>query len=410
MLKDQIKKMIESKEAELKALKERSQKSEDVKELRSLNEDIDKIVGELNQLKTMYGEADQPADPNPDQGGARGFDPLAAMLMRNGGQPDRANLEERAKKFAESDRETISNEETRAALLVSGGKVAQPVGVDGIRDTWADVSSIVDLVKIVDCSGMGGGYKIAYETTGSTAASKTEGNTAATESGPAFDILTITATDRALVSYISNKVRKQSPLAYEQKVRESAMNALRKEASKIIISALQTSTIVETYNIGLTGSTGKTGVLDEKFLRKLTLLYGGDETVAGGAVLILNKKDLIALGDIRGTNEKKAVYEITPNAQNPNTGIIKDGGLAVRYIINNNCPALSGTAQTSSAIKGIYYGNPQAIELCLFSDYEVKASEDYKFAEDMLTIRGTVSLGAGMGVYKGFVVAEIPAS
>lgn len=412
LVKDQIKELIDAKEEQLKELREKANKSEDVKELRGLTEDVDKVIKELNKLKEMYANADKPADQQPGQEGgsegARGFDPIAAMEMRNGKK--QKEVEERAKKFAETNHETISNKEVRAAILVSGGSIAQPVGVDGINDTWATVSSIVDLVKVVDASNMGGGYKIAYEITDSNAASKTEGNTAATESEPTFGVLTVNATDKALVSYISNKVRKQSPLTYEDKVRTSAMNALRKEASKAIIDALKSSTIAQTFDVGVTGSASKTGVLDEKFLRKLTLTYGGDETVAGGAVLILNKKDLIALGDIRGTNEKKAVFEITPNPQNPNTGIIKDGGLAVRYVINNNCSALSGTTQTASAIKGIYYGNPQAIELALFSDYEVKTSEDYKFAEDLLAVRGTVSLGAGMGVYHGFVVAQIPAN
>lgn len=407
-LKEQIKQMLDNKEKELNDVKERSKKSESVEELRTLNEDINKIISELNALKEAYAEADKPADEGGNQGD-RKLDPMAIMDMRNGlkGKDDK---EARAKKFAEADRETITNAEARAALLVSGGTIAQPVGVDGINDIWPTVSSIVDIVKVVDASGMGGGYKIAYEITDSNAATKTEGTTAATESEPTFGILTVTATDKALVSYISNKVRKQSPLTYEQKVRDSAMNALRKEASKAIIEALKSSTITQTMDIGVTGSTSKTGVLDAGFLRKLTLNYGGDETVAGGAVLILNKKDLIALGDIRGTNEKRPVFKITPNAQNPNTGLIEDGGLAVRYVINNNCSALSGTTQTSSAIKGIYYGNPQAIELALFSDYEVKTSEDYKFAEDLLAVRGTVSLGAGMGVYHGFVVAQIPAT
>lgn len=401
MLKETLKSMIDAKEKQLKEIKERAKTTEDIKELRSLNEDVDRIVAELTELKKAYGEADAPA-PAPE--GGRSFDPMATLEVRSGGTP--SEVEARAKKFAETNRETISNAEARAAILVSGGKIAQPVGVDGINDTWPTVSSIVDLVTIVDASNMGGGYKVAYEVTDSSAATKTEGNTAATESEPTWDILTITATDKALVSYISNKVRKQSPLTYEQKTRDAAMNALRKEASKAIITALSSSTITETFNVGLSGTNG---VLDEKFLRKLTLTYGGDETVAGGAVLILNKKDLIALGDIRGTSEKRPVFKITPNAQNPNTGLIEDGGLAVRYVINNNCPALSGTAQTTSAIKGIYYGNPKAIELALFSDYEVKTSEDYKFAEDMLAIRGTVSLGAGMTMYKGFVVAQIPA-
>lgn len=126
-------------------------------------------------------------------------------------------------------------------------------------------------------------------------------------------------------------------------------------------------------------------------------------------MLFINKKDLIALGDVRG-NDKKPVYEITPDAGNPNTGIIRDGGLAVKYCINNNCAALNGTAQPAKSgadVMGCFYGNPTALELAMFSDYEVATSEDYKFANDLLAVRGTASLGAGVGVYHGFVVAKI---
>ena len=51
----------------------------------------------------------------------------------------------------------------------------------------------------------------------------------------------------------------------------------------------------------------------------------------------------------------------------------------------------------------MFYGNPQTIELAMFGNYEVATSEDYKFGQDMLTVRGTASMGAAMGVYKGFV-------
>lgn len=81
MLKENIKKLIDKKEAELKAIRERSQKSEDVAELRSLNEDIDNIISELTDLKAMYGEADQPA-PEPDADDERKFNPLSAMQAR----------------------------------------------------------------------------------------------------------------------------------------------------------------------------------------------------------------------------------------------------------------------------------------------------------------------------------------
>lgn len=411
-MKNSMEKMLATKYEQRDVLNSRMVESDDKEERAEVGRTLKSLQNEIAEVERWLKDMDEPEDgaamqqDRPQDG--RSFNPVSTMEMRNG-ENKQNEVEARAKKLAETNRMTLSNKEARASILVSGGNIAQPVGVGGINGLYPQVSSIVDLVKIVDASGMGGGYKIAYQITDAAAATKTEGS-AATESEPTFGVLTVTATDKALVSYISNKVRKQTPLAYEQKVLDSAMTALRKAASEMIVSALESSTITETLDIAVTGTSTKTGVLDEKFLRKITLSYGGDEAVMGGAVLMLNKADLIALGDIRGTNEKLPVYKITPNATDPNTGIIEDGGLAVRYVINNNCKTLSGTTQTTSAIKGIFYGTPQAIELAMFSDYEIATSEDYKFAEDMLAVRGTASMGAGLGVYHGFVVAQIPAN
>ena len=403
-MKKSVENLLKTKFEQRDALNARLIESESKEERAEVGETLKSLQNEIAEVERWLKDMDKPAEDAPADGGQRSFNPVAATECRNGVAENEA--EKRAKKFAETNKMVVSNKEARASLLVSGGTIAQPVGVDGINGLYPQVSSIVDLVKVVDASGMGGGYKVAYQITDAEAAAHTEGS-AASESEPTFGIKTITANDKALISYISNKVRKQSPLTYEEKVRESAMTALRKAASAMIVAELEASDITQTMDITVTATKG---VLDAGFLRKITLSYGGDESVMGGAILMLNKQDLIALGDIRGTENKLPVFKITPNASNPNTGIIEDGGLAVRYVINNNCKALSGTAQTSSAIKGIFYGAPQAIELAMFSDYEVKTSEDYKFAEDMLAVRGTASMGAGLAMYHGFVVAQIPAN
>lgn len=382
-MRDKIKAMLDAKNARIDELRAKNEAAQTIEELRSIEAETATLIEERNGLQEMYENFDAPAVTE-----TRKLEVEKTMEMNNNNAVEINATEERAKAFAASHKMTIENKEARAAVLVSGGTITQPVGVSGINGVYPQVSSIVDMVKIVDASNMGGGYKIAYEKTTADAAAHTEGGEI-TESEPAFGLLTVTAADKALVSYISNKVRRQSPLTYEQKVRESAMTALRKAASKMIVDALTASDITEQLNIS---------AIDHTTLRKIALSLGGDEAVVGSAVLLLNKADLIAFGDARGTNEKKAVYEITPDTANPNTGIIKDGGLSVRYVINNNCPAFA-TAEG----KCMFYGNPQAIELAMFGDYEVATSEDYKFGQDMLTVRGTASMGAAMGVYKGFV-------
>lgn len=299
--------------------------------------------------------------------------------------PAKHTDEERAAAaFAKTNRMTIGAEQSRAALI-SSGKLATPTKVDGINDVvGAHVSSIIDLVKVVNCVGMGT-HRVAYVAADAGAAGTQAEGSAAAEGGATYAYVDIKPTSVAVVDYISKQAKKQTPLQYSCKVREQALIALRKKAAAIATAALTASTLV-------TAAKGSGAAISEKTLRNIALSYGGDESVVGGAVLFLNKADLLAFGDVRGTQDKKPVYEITPDAANPNTGTIKDGGLSVRYCINSNLTA--GT---------MYYGNPQALELDLFSDYEIKVSEDYAIIKLMDTIVGDVEIGADVVAAGGFV-------
>lgn len=293
------------------------------------------------------------------------------------------SAEERAAKdFADTHRMTVGAEQSRA-LLISSGTLAQPTEVSGINDIpGAKVSSIIDLVKVVNCVGMGT-YRVAYvDADAAAAANQTEGEAIATATLGAFKFVDIRPESVAVLDYISKQVKKQTPLQYAAKVKEQAMLALRKKAASIVTSALVSSEL----NTAISGK-----AIDASTLRAITLNYGGDESVIGGAHLVLNKADLLKFGDVRGTNEKKALYEIIPDG-NGNTGTIKEGGVSVRYILNSNIA--EGT---------LLYGNLQALELGLFSDYEIAVSEDFAFDKLMEAIRGDVELGAGVTVKGGFI-------
>ncbi len=204
-----------------------------------------------------------------------------------------------------------------------------------------------------------------------------------------FAFKTLTPETITTISYISKQVMKQSPLDYKAKVEKNAKIALRKAVSEYIITKLLAS------DLKVEKSLAK---IDEKTLRTIALTYGGDEAVSGNATLFLNKNTLVALGDVRGTSEKKAVYEITPDATNPNVGIIKDGGLSVAYCLNEKI-----------ADNTLVYGQAVKFELDLFSNYEIKVSEDFKFDTGMLAIRGDVEIGGDVVYKNGFIVASVSA-
>lgn len=323
--------------------------------------------------------------------------------------------EERAKKFADTNRMVISSGETRSILISTGG-LAKPTDVGGINEPTNVLSSIIDLVTVEDLNGVGS-YKEAYMTAWQTAGKATDG-TASQDTDPGFRSVAINPILIDTLSYISKNVRRQTPLLYEEKVRKGALIALKKKVVEYIIkgngstepfgiyNAVNTEEVPEsmTQELLLSSST-----FDDKLLRKIVFSYGGDENIGPGARLFLCKDDLIAFGDVRGTNEKKAVYEITPDGTNPNIGTIKDGGLTVPYVICSDVAKLTGISQGVAKVKTMIYGAPGAYKLGLFGDYEVGVSEDYKYAEGLLTIKGEVMVGGNVVMDKGFVVVTLAA-
>ena len=427
MVKNKIAKLIEQKKAQLDKLKERSRVSEDIQELRSLNEDIDSLIEELNNLKEMYGEMDEPVseekpaesekpvdEEKPDENevqSTRGMKMVGIMETRKSNE-----VEERAKAFATSGKLKIENGETRATLL-SGGQIATPTKVGGINEPGPQVSSIVDMVTIEDMTGIGS-YKEAYIDSWQSANAAVEG-TASAATDPSFKTVQINPFLLDTLTYVSREIRKQTPLQYEEKVRQGALIALRKKVAEWIVNGNGTSAPygiknavnTESSPVSMTKTLNVTeAAIDDKTLRRIVFEYGNDEAIGTNAVLFLNKADLIAFGDVRGTNEKGAVYEIIPDGSNPNTGVIKDGGLTVKYCINSNLTALSASTRGTSAIQTMVYGDPSCYKLGLFGDYEVNVSEDYKFAEGLLAIRGEAMVGGNVVVKNGFVVVTLSAT
>lgn len=396
-VKETLQKIVSKRNAELDEIKARldaleklNEISEDEQELKAASEELDalkakkeELEAELEEVNKQIAELDQPADEQPQENNQR---KLNFMKREERNTMTREQLEMRANEFVKSRSTQFNNEELRS-VLVSSGQVATPTEVSGINDGFNRVSSILDLVKVVNCAGMGAN-RVAYVLNAPAGAAHVEG-AAITETDPAFGYVDIKPTTYAVMSAISKEAKKQTPLQYESKVRELALIGLRKVAAKAVTDKVVASTLATELTLS---------ALDQQALRKIAFNYGGAEGIEGEAYLFLNKADLIKLGDVRGSNEKKAVFEITPSAQNPNTGTIKDGGLVVNYCINNDLA--SGT---------LLYGQPHNIELDLFSNYEVEVSSDFYFNKLMDAIRGDVQLGADVVAKDGIVKVTVTA-
>ena len=405
-MKDFLEKLIKAKEAREAEIKEAIKTAEDADQVRSLGTELETVQTEIRDAKAQLASLEKA----PEQ---RGFNPLAAFSLEN---KTGEETEKRAKAFAESGRMTIEGTEARAILL-NTGSLAKPTKVSGINNAQNTVSSIIDQVRVEDATGMGED-KEAYVKSIQSAGMATDG-TASTPSDPVFRTAAIKPFLIDTLTYVSREISKQTPLRYAEKVQELAMQALRTKAAKLIVSgngSTEPYGIINAVNTEQTPEaiyeslTLDSNVIDATTLRKIVFSYGGNENIGANAVLYRNKADLIAFGDVRGGSEKKAIYEIIPDGTNPNTGVIKEGGLAVPYCINSECTALSGATKGSTPIKTMIYGDPTNYKLDLFGDYEVRVSEEYKFGERMLAILGEVMLGGNITFDKGFVVVTLAAN
>ena len=258
------------------------------------------------------------------------------------------------------------------------------------------------MVLVVEAEGMAKD-SVPYEKTGSDADVGEDGKPPA-ESTPNYGIAEINPVLVNTLSYVSKHIKNLTPLNYQERVANSALNALRTKVGKLIVTGDPKAAKAEICGILKAdaieaNSDVEISAIDATTLRKIALNYGGDENVVGDCVLVLNKKDLVAFGDVRGTNEKKAVYEIIYDKGSATTGTIKDGGLAVRFTINSACKALEDAAAGDYTMA---YGKSLTYQLDLFSGYTVEVSKDYKFAEGLLAVLGEVMVGGNVIAHNGW--------
>lgn len=326
------------------------------------------------------------------------------------------DAEQRAQRFATEHRMEITTEALSRSLTLSGGNIAQPTRVSGINPGQNIVSGIVDMVRVVNADGMGED-SVAYEVSGGqTAATKKDDGNAPAATDPTLKIAKITPTLVTTLSYVSRNIQRTTPLNYQERVSAGALNALRAKTGTLIVTGNPAAEIPEPTGILKAaaiqeGSDIEIDKIDATTLRKIALKYGGAKNVEGGGVLLLNKDDLIAFGDVRGTNEKKAVYEIEFSEQSTTTGTIKDGGLAVKFCIvdDDGLPALSASG-TAAGSYCMAYGKPLAYQLDLFGPYTVEVSRDYKFAEGLLAVMGEAMIGGNVVTENGFIRVKKKAS
>ena len=308
------------------------------------------------------------------------------------------------------------------AVTLATGTLAQPTGAGStIRDALGyGVGAIIDQVYVQDLTGMAAYLEpyVISEPDAQGAKVSTAAGTARTASAdPTFGVAKISPYELTTTSYVDRNIARLTPANYYAKVFNMAMKAMRRDTVKMIFNGdgqptndmfgIKTAKNMAGANIF---ATLNVSAVNEDLLTELMFAYGGDEELGGNCRLYLNKKDLQAFGKIRGTNEKRRLYDIVPDASNPNIGTIREGGTIVPYSISKQLTPLSESTAGSAAIPSMVYGDPMNYELGMFGGYTVRVDESIKGVERMLTILGDAMVGGNLIVDKGFVVATLPAN
>lgn len=267
--------------------------------------------------------------------------------------------------------------------LLSTGQIATPTAVGGINGLAEIGVGIVDDVKAVALTG-NGAYKVGYKATNAAAAAVTDGQPISS-TGPTFGVVTINPAEWGTLDTISNQVKKVSPLAYEAEVEASALIALREYASDKIIGAVQASDLKGTI----------TQAIDKDYLTGLLLSY---TSIAGKGevVLYLNQTDLKALGAVRGTNEKRRLFDITFDPGTTKSGIISENGMACKFRVIDKLT--TGTQ---------LFGQPKTIEMPMWDGYKIDTDEGGKYFEaNMIAVRGLQTANADLCAKNGMYVVS----
>lgn len=309
---------------------------------------------------------------------------------------------------------TFSAEEVRSALFnsvtLATGSLVEPERVGTtIHDNLGTISSILDQVSVVDlegCNAISEPILWAEQAAQSnTVASKA--GVARTATDPVFKSAKIAPYEVTVTSFVDRNLSRLTPIAYEAKIRELAMRALRREVAKLIYTGagtdmygIKTGVTTDGSNLFSTKNLSKT--ISATTLSDLVFSYGGAEELDGSARLYLTKADLQAFGAIRASDGRR-LFEISVDAGNPNSGRITDGGLIVPYTLTSSLSTHSGA---SAGTLTMCYGNPRLYELGLFGPYSIRVDESVKAVERMNAILGDVFIGGNLVAKDAFVVAS----
>lgn len=274
-----------------------------------------------------------------------------------------------------------------------------------VKESFNDVSSLIDRVKIVPLEG-GESYSRGYVKAYGDGAGATAEGADYNPTEPTFGYVQISKQKITAYTEEPEEMIKLPNADYDGIVEGSVTKAVRRYIVRQILigdgstgklkgifhnpAKAEEQVINPATDIELT-------TIDDTTLDEIIYSYGGEEEVEAVAVLILNKKDLKAFAKHRDKQGRKT-YVIVNHG---NTGTID----SVPYVINSACKAISDAA-TAAGDYLMAYGPLENYELAIFSDIDAKKSTDYKFKQGQIAYRADIFVGGAVAAYNGFVRAK----
>ena len=422
-----FKEMIKRLEERRSALVAKSEKCDNVEELRSIHDQLQALNEDLAELRSMQKEQEESEKRGAKTPEQQEAEARTAAVNGEDGQEQRGKQPEFVpgkgfKKSAEgrsADESAFENREQAGKELKENRSVNSPLSITGeirsvaigdgtsivvpalsgkeINPNFPVVSSLVDGVDTLTLNG-GESFKQPY-VNNITAGNYTAEGAAAATADTTYAYASINKAKVTAYSEVTEELLKLPDAPYADNVFQNIRTSMRMLISKeILVGAGGTNQIVGIFDNGATAIDASTDLalsaITDTTLDEIVFNYGGSEEVEGTAVLILNKLDLLAFSKVR-TQTKEKFYDIKSFG---NTGTIN----GIPFIINSACKALSKDA-TESGEYCMAYGNLKNYKLVEFSPTEVKRSTDYKFKEGMIANRGLVMLGGNVVHKNGFL-------
>ena len=355
-------------------------------EAEDLNAKIDEAKNRARLRQLADGAAESPEGTEGANGGEGGSDPENAASKR-GKTLLAGNKVSRV--FA-----------VKNTLSSSSAVLTQHTATD-VKETFNEVSSLVDRVKVIPLPG-GESYKRGFVKSYGEGGYTAEGADYTTAE-PTFGYASMSKAKITAYCEEPEEIKKLAPAAYDSIIEGSTEIAIRKKLSKqILVGAGGDNSVTgiffnpsSTSDDIIDRSTDiELSAIDENTLDTIIYGFGGEEDVEDVAVLILNKADLKAFATCRLSDGKKA-YTVVNHG---NTGTI-DG---VPYIINSACKAVSNSTTTAGAYC-MAYGPLSNYEMPVFSDIDIQHSNEYKFKQGQIAHRGDVFVGGNVAAHNGFL-------